>query len=240
MPHILIVEDETTIADTLVFALNSENLTTHHVLLGSEALRYAAGHGVDLVIMDVGLPDMTGFETCKRLRQTSDVPVLFLTARSDEIDRIVGLEIGGDDYVTKPFSAREVAARVKAILKRTSLRSMPAGEPSRQPGDVTTSSADVSAEFHIDETRHLITFRGQSLGLTRLEYHLLNRLVASPGTVLSRDTLMDALGISRQAGYDRNIDSHIKSLRSKLRAIAPEADPIQTQRGFGYFYRPES
>lgn len=225
MPHILIVEDETTIADSLVFALQSENFSTFHTPLATEALRYASEHAVDLVIMDVGLPDMTGFEACKRLRITSVVPVLFLTARGDEIDRIIGLEIGGDDYVTKPFSAREVAARVKAILKRTI--------PS------STSASDRETDFHLDDAGKIIHFRGQPLSLTRLEYHLLKALVESPGQVLAREALMDLLGISRDAGYERNIDSHVKSLRGKLRQIAPATDVIHTQRGFGYFYRPE-
>jgi two-component system catabolic regulation response regulator CreB len=224
MPHILIVEDETTIADSLVFVLQGENFSTFHTPFATEALRYVGEHVVDLVIMDVGLPDMTGFEACKRLRSTSAIPVLFLTARGDEIDRIIGLEIGGDDYVTKPFSAREVAARVKAILKRTTQ---------------TIIDTPVSeAEFQQDDAGKSIRFRGQPLSLTRLEYHLLKALVDAPGQVLARETLMEVLGITRDAGYERNIDSHVKSLRAKLRQIAPTSDVIQTQRGFGYYYRP--
>jgi two-component system catabolic regulation response regulator CreB len=122
MPHILIVEDEAAIADTLIFALHSEGFTTRWVSLAEQALSEQQSNPADLLILDVGLPDISGFEACKRLRRFSDVPVIFLTARSEEIDRVVGLEIGADDYVVKPFSPREVAARVKAILKRVCFR----------------------------------------------------------------------------------------------------------------------
>src|SRR5688572_1301425 len=226
MRQILVVEDEVAIADALLFALGSEGFGTQRVAVARDALEMLRGGGFDLVILDVGLPDMTGFEACKQLRQFSAVPVMFLTARGDEIDRVVGLEIGADDYVVKPFSPRELVARVRAILKRTS-----AAAPAQPNG---------SAEFQVDVARHSISFRGQPLKLTALEFRLLQQLLALPEQVQSREQLLFALGIASDAGYERNVDTHIKALRAKLREVAPERDPIFTHRGFGYSYQPPS
>ncbi|SHL19418.1 two-component system response regulator CreB [Phytopseudomonas punonensis] len=220
MATILIVEDEAAIADTLVYALQAEGFTTRWSTLAGEALTLLECEAFDLVILDVGLPDISGFEACKRLRRFSDVPVMFLTARNDEIDRVVGLEIGADDYVVKPFSPREVAARVKAILKRMSPREAPP-KPAEGP-------------FRLDSERVRIDYHGQPLSLTRLEFQLLQCLLGQPERVFSREQLLDALGVAADVGYERNIDSHIKSLRAKLRQIAPQAEPIQTHRGIGY------
>lgn len=219
MPHILIVEDEAAIADTLIFALQGEGFTTTWLSLGQEALAHQRQAPADLIILDIGLPDITGFETCKQLRRFSEVPVMFLSARDGEIDRVVGLEIGADDYVVKPFSPREVAARVKAILKRVG------------PGVVP-------ALFQVDLERMQINYRGQALSLTRHEFRLLQSLLEQPERVFSREQLLDAVGVAADAGYERNIDSHIKSLRSKLRSVAADAEPIQTHRGLGYSYSP--
>lgn len=226
MPQILIVEDEAAIADTLVYALQAEGFVTHWSSLGGESLTLLENGTFDLAILDVGLPDISGFEVCKRLRRFSEVPVIFLTARSEEIDRVVGLEIGADDYVVKPFSPREVAARVKVILKRIAPREAP---PAAAPG-----------AFQIDEAAFRIHYHGQALSLTRHEFRLLRTLLGQPRRVYSREQLLDALGVASEAGYERNIDSHIKSLRAKLRAIAPSEEPIQTHRGLGYSYEPES
>jgi two-component system catabolic regulation response regulator CreB len=231
MPQILIVEDEVAIADALLFALGSEGFTTRHVTLAGEALDLLRRDGIDLVILDVGLPDMTGFQACKALRQFSEVPVIFLTARAEEIDRVVGLEIGADDYVVKPFSPREVVARVRAILKRSS-----AAANGASAGSIRTASA----EFRIDEERMQIHFCDSLLKLTALEFRLLHLLVATPARVQSREQLLAALGMAAEAGYARNIDSHIKALRAKLREIAPDREPIQTHRGFGYSYQPQA
>lgn len=226
MPQILILEDEPSIAESLIFVLQAESFSTHWETLATKALVYAKEQQVDLIIMDVGLPDMTGFEACKQLRKFSEVPVMFLTARGDELDRVVGLEIGADDYVVKPFSPREVAARVKAILKRT------------QP--IATVPQERLREFVIDAERKTIHYHQQLLQLTRFEFCLLQTLLAQPERVFSRDQLLQAVGVSADAGYDRSIDGHIKTLRAKLRAINADADPIKTQRGFGYSYQPES
>ncbi|MFZ5958633.1 two-component system response regulator CreB [Pseudomonas knackmussii] len=225
MPHILIVEDEASIADTLLYALQSEGFATTWLSLAGEALQRLRETSFDLVILDVGLPDISGFEACRQLRRFSEVPVIFLTARDGEIDRVVGLEIGADDYVVKPFSPREVAARVKAILRRGALREQPVAVP--------------AGLFQVDEERFLIHYRGQPLNLTLHEFRLLQTLLARPGRVLSREQLLEALGVSAQAGYERNIDTHIKGLRAKLRQVAADAEPIQTHRGLGYSYAAE-
>ncbi|MES2823401.1 MAG: two-component system response regulator CreB [Pseudomonadota bacterium] len=234
MPHILIVEDEPSIADTLLFVLRAEGFTVTWKSLAGEALDLLKNTAVDLVVMDVGLPDFTGFEACKQLRRFSDVPVIFLTARGDELDRVVGLEIGADDYVVKPFSPREVAARVKAILKRVVVK-----QPVLDTSIAGTQDATGAAEFVIDLPRKQIYFHGKSLSLTKLEFCLLQTLVAQPERVLSRDQLLAAAGVSVDASYDRSIDGHIKTLRAKLREVNASAEPIKTLRGFGYCYQPE-
>lgn len=225
MPHILIVEDEAAIADTLVFALQGDGHSTEWVSLGQAALERQRQQPADLVILDIGLPDISGFETCKQLRRFSEVPVMFLSARDSEIDRVVGLEIGADDYVVKPFSPREVAARVRAILKRMAPAAAPQGIPADTP-------------FNVDTLRMQIHYRDQPLSLTRHEFRLLQCLLEQPQRVFSREQLLDAVGVTADAGYERTIDSHIKSLRAKLRLVAADAEPIQTHRGLGYSYNP--
>ncbi|KXG80661.1 two-component system response regulator CreB [Pseudomonas mosselii] len=224
MPHILIVEDESAIADTLVYALQADGHSTEWVTLGSAAVEQQRQRPADLVILDIGLPDINGFETCRQLRRFSEVPVMFLSARDAEIDRVLGLEIGADDYVVKPFSPREVAARVRAILKRMAPRSDAASE---------------SMPFQLDTLAMRISYRGQALTLTRHEFRLLQSLLEQPRRVFSREQLLDGLGVASDVGYERTIDSHIKSLRAKLRQVAPDAEAIQTHRGLGYSYSPE-
>lgn len=225
MPQILIVEDEAPIADTLLYALKHEGFDCTWLSLGSEALTHHKQTPVDLWILDVGLPDNSGFEICRQLRKFSEVPVVFLTARDSEIDRIVGLEIGADDYVTKPFSPREVAARIRAILKRTST----------SPTTATTAAPEL---FSIDEATYTIAIKNHPLNLTRHEFNLLYCLLSQPKRVFSREQLLDALGISVEVGYERNIDSHIKSLRAKIRDVDDTLEVIRTHRGFGYSYDP--
>ncbi len=225
MAHILIVEDEAAIADTLIYALQGEGFTTRWLTLAGEALALQAREPADLWILDVGLPDMSGFEACKQLRRSSEVPVLFLTARDSEIDRVVGLEIGADDYVSKPFSPREVTVRVKAILKRLQPRVPPAAEP------------PAAGPFRFDELRQQIHYHGQLLPLTRHELKLLAVLLSQPERVFSREQLLDATGVSAEAGYERTVDSHIRSLRAKLREVRADSEAIQTHRGLGYSLR---
>lgn len=231
MAHILIVEDESSIAESLLFVLQSEGFTAHWETLATKALAYVQGQSVDLIIMDVGLPDMTGFDACKQLRRFSELPVMFLTARGDELDRVVGLEIGADDYVVKPFSPREVAARVKAILKRVQVKAI-----SPSPESAESESAQ-GYEFRLEPQQKKIFYHQQLLVLTRLEYVLLETFIRNPERVFTREQLLDAVGVSTEAAYDRSIDGHIKSLRAKLRQINASSEPIKTVRGFGYAYQ---
>ena len=214
---ILIIEDEKPIADVLAYALKSEGFGTQHCTLGSEGLEQLRSGIHALAIMDVGLPDMNGFEVCREARKFTDIPILFLTARSDEVDRIVGLEIGADDYVTKPFSPREVVARVRVILRRHS-----------KPGVATADWFEVVA----DSAR--IHFCGSTLNLTRYEFLLLQYLLAQPGRIYSREFLMDAIWRDALDTSDRTVDTHIKTLRAKLKVVRDDIDPILTHRGMGY------
>jgi len=233
-PRIFLVEDEPAIADTLLYALRTEGFAPEWHSTGSKVLAaLAKGDAPALVVLDVGLPDVSGFDLCKTIRARHNaMPILFLTARNSEIDRIVGLEIGGDDYVTKPFSPREIAARVKAILRRT--QSPP---PDFRP---PITPAAPAPEFVIDAERCEVSFRGVKLELTRYEYRLLGVLIGRPGRVFSRDELMTRVWEDPGASLDRTVDAHIKTLRAKLRVIDPAQDPIQTHRGLGYALRTAS
>ncbi|WP_372013055.1 two-component system response regulator CreB [Pseudoxanthomonas sp. 10H] len=225
-PLILVADDEPAIADALLYALRSEGLQAEHCLLGAQALERVRGGGVDVLVLDVGLPDLNGFDVCRRLRGFSDVPVIFLTARNDEIDRVLGLELGADDYVTKPFSPRELVARVRARLRRAAV-----------PAAAGTDAGDgwlERGEFALDRGGHRIRYRGQALDLTRYEYVLLDALLQRPGAILSRAQLMDRGWDSDADSGDRTVDTHIKTLRAKLRAAGAEPDPIRTHRGLGY------
>jgi two-component system catabolic regulation response regulator CreB len=225
MPRILLVEDEPAIADTLVYALGTECFEVTHALTGADGLAAFAQQPHDFAILDIGLPDMTGLDVCRRLRETSPVPVLFLTARDAEVDRILGLELGGDDYVTKPFSPREIVARVRAILRRSTQGAESATSPASLPG----------AALHHDPAAMRIHCFGDPLDLTAHEYKLLLVLLDKPGRVFTRDQLLDHAWQDPGAVTDRTIDAHIKSIRAKLRLARPGAeDLIQTRRGLGY------
>ncbi|AOI88050.1 two-component system response regulator CreB [Burkholderia pseudomultivorans] len=232
-PSILVVEDEMAIADTIVYALGTDGMQTVHCTLGQAALDRLRDTRVDLVVLDVGLPDLSGFEVCRRLRTFSDVPVIFLTARHDEIDRIVGLEIGADDYVVKPFSPRELAARVRVILRRLN-RSPNAG----QAGAPAAAAAAVAPGFELDAEGARLSWLGHALDLTRYEFGLLALLVRHPGRIYSREQLMDLVWHEALESADRTVDTHVKTLRAKLRAIDPGRDPIRTHRGMGYSLQP--
>jgi two-component system catabolic regulation response regulator CreB len=226
--RVLVVEDEPSIAETIWYALRTEGFDVSDAATGGDALSKLASESFDCLILDVGLPDMSGFDVCRTLRQSSSVPILFLTARDGEIDRIVGLELGADDYVAKPFSPRELAARVRAILRRTN------ATPKASPP--TPNTAPPSTLAH-DPLRKVIRCAGQSLDLSRNEYHLLLALMKNPGRVLTRDQLMDLAWQDPGTASDRTVDAHIKSVRSKIRALTPDFDPIETRRGLGYALR---
>jgi len=218
---ILLIEDEQAIADTVLYALKSEGFATQWFSLGGEGVVWLQHHpDTALLILDVGLPDGNGFEFCKTIRRFSDIPIIFLTARNEEVDRIVGLEIGADDYVGKPFSPRELAARVKAILKRTATNGA-----STTPGE---------SDFVIDDARARIHYHGTLLDLTRYEYLLLKTLLGQPERIFSRGQIMDQVWSEPEESLERAVDTHIKTLRAKLRAVRDEGDPIKTHRGMGY------
>ena len=219
---IILIEDEPGIADNVVYALKQAGYEPHWYHEGQAGLKAAADLQPLLVILDVGLPDTDGFEICRQLRKTSDVPVIFLTARSDEIDRVVGLEIGGDDYMVKPFSPRELIARIKVILRRVM---------------TTTAEPDHTHEtagFRVDEAGKRIWFQGQLLALTAYEFGILALLSQQPGRIFSRAQLMDAVWSAPEESFERAVDTHIKTLRAKLRAIDPDHESLITHRGLGY------
>jgi len=220
---ILIVDDEQAIADTLLYALSANGFEADSCQLGGEAVARATSGGYDLIILDVGLPDMSGFDVCREVRRSSDVPILFLTARAEEVDRIVGLELGADDYVSKPFSPRELVSRVRAILRRA--KNHESGHPP------TAASAPT---FQVDREGLRIACKGQWLNLTRYETLLLICLLEHPGRVYSRAVLMDKVWTDAEETVDRTVDTHIKTLRAKLRAALSGQDPIVTHRGLGY------
>jgi two-component system catabolic regulation response regulator CreB len=218
--RILLLEDEQAIADTLLYTLTSEGFEVQHVRLVSDALSAFAAQAPDLAILDVGVPDGNGFDVCRAIRKTSELPIVFLTARNEEIDRILGLELGADDYVSKPFSPREVCARVRAILRRSAAR----------PAAPTTEAAPLQ----LDETAQRIRCAGQPLALTRYEYLLLATLLKRPQRIFSRAELMDLVWGDAPDTADRTVDAHVKLLRAKLREAGASAELIQTHRNMGY------
>ncbi len=222
--RVLIIEDEPAIADTIQYALETDGFEPVCLSSGLPVIPFLAKEPVDLIILDVGLPDINGFELCKEIRRTRNVPIIFLTARSDEIDKVVGLEIGGDDYVTKPFSPRELSARVKALLRRVQ-------QPSLAPSS--------GQAFHVEDSKKQIFYFGKPLALSRYEYAILKTLVRRPGHVFSRDELMELCWDAPESSMDRTVDSHVKNIRIKLKAVRPDLDPIATHRGLGYSLREE-
>lgn len=227
LPHILLVEDELSIAEIVQFAFSSEGFQLTWRTLAGDAEAELATVDYALLILDIGLPDGSGLELLKRIRRDSEMPIIILSARNGELDRVLGLELGADDYVTKPFSPRELAARVKTILKRTC-----------RPGPSSTiTTTSPSSWFDLDEHRACISFCGWPLELTRYEYLLLKALLAQPERVFSRAQLMDQAWPDPLASFERSVDTHIKTLRAKLRDIDPNIDPIRTHRGLGYSLR---
>ncbi|WP_105201169.1 MULTISPECIES: response regulator [unclassified Pseudoalteromonas] len=220
--QIVVIEDEPAIADTLVHVIEQAGLSVSWCATAAQGLAVIQDEQVALVLLDVGLPDGNGFELCKQIRSFSTVPIIFLTARSDEIDRVVGLEIGADDYVTKPFSPREVLARIKLRMVRSDTP-----EP---------AAAQVSTDLHARQYDFYVG--AQALQLTALEYKLLHKLHSHPRQVFSREQLMCAADMANASHYARNIDSHIKAIRHKLKSH-DLAEVIHTKRGFGYFYEPK-
>ncbi|VTU17647.1 Transcriptional regulatory protein CreB [Variovorax sp. PBS-H4] len=239
-PRILIAEDESGIADTLQYVLRTDGFIPVWCATAEEAIAEFAAQPPALAILDVGLPDMNGFELFKRLQALNreqggaEVPMLFLTARSDEIDRVVGLELGADDYVAKPFSPRELVARVRTILRRSGRGN---GHSTARPGPAAAApptSGGPPSPFSLDAERMQIRYYGRLLELSRYEYGLLKLLAQRPGRVFTRDELLALVWDDASESFDRTVDAHVKTLRAKLRAVAPEVEAIRTLRGTGY------
>ena len=217
---ILIVDDDPHIRDVIGFALQNAGYAPYFAENGLAAFAQIKARAPAMIILDIGLPEMDGLEVCRTLRRTSDLPILFLTARDEEIDRIIGLEIGGDDYVTKPFSPRELVARVKAILKRATPRNAP------------TASSYHWGDLVLDLPRHSCEIGNEVVFLTASEFSLLGALMASPEIVVSRAQLVQAVYGSNIHVSDRTIDSHIRNIRAKLAAAGCE-ESITTVHGVG-------
>jgi len=218
--HILIVEDELKIADLLRDYLEKEGFRTTCLHRGDTAVAAIRADRPALILLDLMLPGMDGITICREVRKFSDVPVIMITAKIEEVDRLIGLEIGTDDYICKPFSPREVVARVRAVLRRA--RSIEA--PQRL----------VAGYLVLDEQTHQVTAAGKTLNLTPSEFGLLNVLISSPGRVFSRSELLDKVQGYQFDGYDRTIDSHVKNLRRKIAEVLPDQDIITTIYGIGY------
>lgn len=222
--HILVVDDEARIREVLHYALEREGFRVSAVDDGDKALdAITRGGPFDLVVLDVMLPGIDGLELCRRVRATSKVPILFLSARSDEIDRVLGLELGGDDYLTKPFSPRELVARVKAVLRRVD---GPAEE--EEPRKRITHG-----KIAVDPERHEVRWGAEPVTLTPTEFGLLSALLERPGIVLSRGQLMQRAYSYDNLVTERTIDTHVRRIRAKFRALGAE-DPIATVHGVGY------
>lgn len=219
---ILIIEDEQGIADTITYSLNTEGYAAIVADTGTDGLKLLDNDEFDFVILDIGLPDISGFEVLKRIRNSSEIPVLILTARSEEIDRVLGLELGSDDYVVKPFSPRELTARVKTILRRFNKK------------DSENNNEKPCMMFGVDDKKRSITYCDNKLDLSRYEFEILHLFIKRPGWVFSREQIMDLIWSEPEESFERTVDAHIKSIRSKLRTINPEVDPIETHRGVGY------
>jgi len=221
---ILIIEDEPSIADNISYSLTTDGFGFTLCSTGSEALKAVKESSFSLIIMDIGLPDINGFDLAKKIQSEVKTPFIFLTARSDEIDKVAGLELGADDYIVKPFSPRELTARVRAVLRRTT--------PSHSEEQNTQDNSLV-----IDDSKMKASYYGTALELTRYEFRLLKALATSPGRVFTREQLMDKVWEEPDMSMDRTVDTHIKTLRQKLKQIKEDEEAIVTHRGIGYSFK---
>ncbi len=223
---ILLVDDEEAVQKLLTFPLELDGYRVVQARDGSEALERFAAEEIHLVVLDVMLPKLDGLEVCKRLRATSTVPIIMLTARDDELDKVLGLELGADDYITKPFSIREFRSRVRALLRRAAV------PHEHSPGEAIEVDA-----LRIDTARRLVECRGAVVQLTYVEFELLRILASRPGRVFSRQTLLEELWGGSEYREPRTIDVHVRHLREKLEHDPREPEYIFTVRGVGYRFR---
>ena len=224
MTRILVVEDEKSFSEPLSYLLGREGYEVEVAEDGNEALNKFDKGGADLVLLDLMLPGINGTEVCKQLRTNSNVPIIMLTAKDDEVDKVVGLELGADDYVTKPYSSRELLARVRAVLRRN-------GEVSQE--NLVGSTIQVG-KLKLDADRHLVNFKGSNIALPLKEFELLEFLMRNAGRVLTRMQIIDRIWGSDYVGDTKTLDVHIKRLRSKFESDPANPELIQTIRGLGY------
>ena len=227
--QVLLLEDDPAIARTVAYALEREGLQVTHSLLLYDARKLWSAGGFDLLVLDVGLPDGSGLDLCREVRAAGHTPVLMLSAHGEELDRVLGLELGADDYLAKPFSPRELAARARALLRR-------AAAPPTSPFSPFSpcQSTPRSTPFHDDPQGQRVQLHGHALALTRREYRLLSCLLAGAGRIHSRAALLTAAWGDDSESTDRTVDTHIKTLRAKLREVDTGREYISTHRGMGY------
>jgi len=219
--RILVVDDDPRLREVVRYALSRAGFAVEEASDGVEALDALRRSPADLVVLDVLMPEMDGIEVCRTLRRTSDVPIVFLSSRGEEVDRVLGLELGGDDYLTKPFSTRELVSRVKAVLRRTRA-------PTPEPSDDVLEAAGI----RLDSEEFRVWAGGEEVTLTVTEFRILAVLMRRPGRVFTRDELVDRAYPDAHHVSDRTLDSHVRRIRQKLRAV--EVDPIETVHGLGY------
>ncbi|GGO11708.1 response regulator transcription factor [Micromonospora zamorensis] len=227
MSRVLVVEDEESFSDALSYMLRKEGFEVSVAATGTDALTEFDRTGADIVLLDLMLPEMSGTEVCRQLRQRSAVPIIMVTARDSEIDKVVGLEIGADDYVTKPYSPRELVARIRAVLRRQSPEVAEAGAPTLAAGPV-----------RMDIERHVVTVDGGAVQLPLKEFELLELLLRNAGRVLTRGQLIDRVWGADYVGDTKTLDVHVKRLRSKIEPEPSAPRFIVTVRGLGYKFEP--
>ena len=221
MKHVLIVEDEKKLADVLIAYLNQNQFKVTHFESGSNVVDWVKTNQPNIILLDLMLPDVNGKDLCKEIRQFSMVPIIMVTAMIDEIDRLIGLELGADDYVCKPFSPKEVVARVKAVLRRSE-------------GDL--NQAEVYDAFEVNDQNYSIKLHQDRLDLTPVEFRLLKMFLQSPGRVFNRDQILNNIFEDGRIVLDRTVDTHVKNLRHKLKTASPEHDYIRSVYGIGYSF----
>ena len=221
MKHVLIVEDEKKLADVLIAYLNQNQFKVTHFESGSDVVDWVKTNQPNIILLDLMLPDVNGKDLCKEIRQFSMVPIIMVTAMIDEIDRLIGLELGADDYVCKPFSPKEVVARVKAVLRRS---------------EGGLNQAEVYDAFEVNDQTYTIKLHRDRLDLTPVEFRLLKMFLQSPGRVFNRDQILNNIFEDGRIVLDRTVDTHVKNLRHKLKTASPEHDYIRSVYGIGYSF----
>ena len=218
---VLIIEDEKKLANILIEYLQKDGFQTKHIAIGSEVIPWVKGHNPDLILLDLMLPEMNGKQICQEIRTFSSLPIIMVTAMVEEIDRLIGLELGADDYICKPFSPKEVTARVKAVLRRS------------DPDYIKNSQ---SRGFEVNQDQYSITLAGQKLDLTPVEFRLLSMFIEYPNRVYNRDQILNNVFDDGRIVLDRTVDTHIKNLRQKLQAVNAKSDYIRSIYGIGYSF----